>query len=63
MISALAIYLDGNDAGSGFFNLALDRASFRVALSSCVKEQFWISQVKALHVSYQNATSEGAGRR
>jgi hypothetical protein len=53
MISALVIYLDGNDAGSGFYKLAQDLGEVPPgSLSSRVKEEFWIGQVKALYAYY-----------
>jgi hypothetical protein len=57
MTSALVIYLDGNDAGSGFYNLAQDLGESPPGAPSVrVKEQFWIRQVKALHDYYQNSS-------
>jgi hypothetical protein len=56
MISALVIYLDGNDAGSGFYKLAQDLGELPPgALSSHVREQFWVGQVKALYAYYRTA--------
>jgi hypothetical protein len=56
MISALVIYLDGNDAGSGFYKLAQDLGELPPgALSPRAKEQFWIRQAKALHAYYQKS--------
>jgi hypothetical protein len=56
MISALVIYLDGNDAGSGFYKLGQDLGELPPGgLSPGVKEQFWIRQVKALHAYYQKS--------
>ena len=53
MISALVIYLGGNDAGSGFYKLAQDLGALPPgALSSGVREEFWIGQVKALYAHY-----------
>lgn len=54
MISALVIYLDGNDAGSGFYKLAQALGELPPGtLSSPVKEEFWISQVRALYAYYE----------
>lgn len=54
MISALVIYLGGNDAGSGFYKLAQDLGQLSPgSLSSRVKEEFWVGQVKALYAYYQ----------
>jgi hypothetical protein len=58
MISALVIYLGGNDAGSGFYKLAQDLGELVPgALSSRVKEEFWVGQAKALHGYYQRCTA------
>ena len=58
MISSLVIYLDGNDAGSGFYKLAQDLGELPPdALSSRVKEEFWVGQVKALYAYYQRSTA------
>ena len=57
MISALVIYLDGNDAGAGFYKLAQDLGELPPGvLSARVKEKFWISQVKALYAHYKRGT-------
>ena len=54
MISALVVYLAGNDAGSGFYKLAQDLGELPPgALSARVKEEFWVGQVKALYAYYQ----------
>jgi len=54
MISALVIYLDGNDAGSGFYKLAQDLGELPPgSLSASVKESFWIGQLNAIYASYQ----------
>jgi hypothetical protein len=61
MISALVIYLDGNDAGTGFYKLAQDLGELPPgALPSRVKEEFWVGQVKALHACYRRRTAEHA---
>ena len=53
MISALVIYLDGNDAGSGFYKLAQDLGELPPgALSSHLRDQFWTNQVKELFKYY-----------
>ena len=58
MISALVIYLDGNDAGSGFYKLAQDLGELPPgALSSRVKEAFWVGQVKALQTYYRRSAA------
>lgn len=53
MISALVIYLGGNDAGPGFYGLAQNLGELSPgALSVPVKEEFWVGQVKALYTYY-----------
>ena len=57
MISALVIYLDGNDAGAGFYKLAQDLGELPPGvLSAQVKDKFWISQTRALYAHYGEAT-------
>jgi hypothetical protein len=61
MISALVIYLDGNDAGTGFYRLAQDLGELAPGtLSARVKEQFWVSQVKKIYAYYQKHSGEPA---
>lgn len=49
MISALVIYLDGNDAGTGFYKLAQDLGELPPgSLSAAVKDKFWTEQVSQL---------------
>lgn len=55
MISALVIYLDGNDAGTGFYKLAQELGELPPGtLSASVKERFWTSQVTGLHKFYRS---------
>jgi len=49
MLSALVIYLNGNDAGSGFYALA---ASLGLSKPGTSKEAFWIGQLKGLYAYY-----------
>jgi hypothetical protein len=54
MISALVIYLNGNDAGSGFYGLAQDFGELPPgSLSADVKLDFWIKQFNAIHDYYR----------
>jgi hypothetical protein len=54
MISALVVYMDGNDAGSGFYKLAQDLGELPSdTVSSRAREQFWIGQIKALYDYYR----------
>ena len=58
MISALVIYLDGNDAGSGFYKLAQDLGDLPPgALSSHTRDRFWTDQVKRLFDFYDGSPS------
>jgi hypothetical protein len=53
LISALVIYLDGNEAGSGFYKLAQDLGELPPGrLSAHVKDQFWTRQVRRLFEYY-----------
>jgi hypothetical protein len=52
MISALVTYLDGNDAGPGFYGLAQDLGELPRGASAAAKWEFWVNQVKALHAYY-----------
>jgi hypothetical protein len=59
MISALVIYLDGNDAGTGFYKLAQNLGELPPGtLSARVKEQFWVNQVKKIHAHYRKHSDE-----
>jgi len=58
MISALVIYLGGNDAGPGFYKLAQELGELPPgALASRVKEAFWAGQVKALHAYWRRSAA------
>ena len=53
MISALVIYLDENDAGSGFYGLAQQlQGLLRPGANKDEKLDFWQDQVKKLHTFY-----------
>lgn len=52
MISALVIYLDGNDAGGGFYGLAADLGLLPRNASRAQKDAFWVRQVTGLHNYY-----------
>ncbi len=58
MISALVIYLNGNDAGSGFYALAQQLGELPPRANAAAKEEFWIGQVKALYEYYGAARSK-----
>jgi hypothetical protein len=58
MISALVIYLGGNDAGTGFYKLGQNLGDLPPGtLSLRVKEEFWVGQVKALHAYYRRSAA------
>jgi hypothetical protein len=62
MISALVIYLDGNDAGSGFYKLAQDLGELPPgALSSQLRDRFWTDQVKKLFKYYGGPAPSSTG--
>jgi hypothetical protein len=53
MISALVFYLDGNDAGSGFYKLAQDLGELPSGrLSEAAKDTFWTRQVSEIFSHY-----------
>lgn len=49
MISSLVIYLNANDAGSGFYAKAREVDLLKDGMD---KDEFWIRQVKAVHARY-----------
>jgi len=55
MISALATYIDANDAGPGFYVLAQQLGDLACGASASAKFDFWVTQVKALHQHYARA--------
>lgn len=52
MISALVQYLNANDAGPGFYALAVQLGMLPPRSSALMKQRFWIGQVKALFAYY-----------
>ena len=52
MLSALVHYLDANDAGPGFYQLAAHLGLLPPVASARAKEEFWIRQVTAVHNHY-----------
>jgi hypothetical protein len=56
MISALVIYLDGNGAGGGFYNLAADLALLPRKASAQQKDEFWIGQLNGLYDHYSRTS-------
>jgi hypothetical protein len=57
MISALVIYLGGNDAGTGFYGLAEDMGELPRRASEDAKLVFWIGQTKKLYAYYAGAAN------
>ncbi len=60
LISALVHYLDTNDAGPGFYRLALRKKLISPRLSPSARWEFWVRQVAEVHTWY--AQPQGAGR-
>jgi len=52
LISALVQYLNANDAGPGFYVLAVELGMLPRRSSALAKQEFWIEQVKALYAYY-----------
>jgi hypothetical protein len=51
MISAVVMYLDGNNAGPGFYKLAQDLGQLPPGkLSAPAKEAYWVRKVNAIRV-------------
>jgi hypothetical protein len=55
MISSIVIYLDENDAGSGFYRLAQGYGLLRPNASSDDRLAFWSGEVTAIHQHYKRA--------
>ncbi|MFE0633164.1 hypothetical protein ACFW3D_40310 [Streptomyces sp. NPDC058864] len=49
MLSALVNYLDANDAGPGFYQLAKELQLLPMSASKNERFEFWIKQVKRIH--------------
>jgi hypothetical protein len=49
MLSAIVIYLNENDAGSGFYQLAQDLGLLSASPSATAKLEFWVDQVKSVY--------------
>lgn len=47
MLSSLVIYLDANDAGPGFYQLAQEMGILKKGASKLAKEKFWVEQMNA----------------
>jgi hypothetical protein len=57
MISSLVIYLNENDAGSGFYKLAQDKGLLSQGASKDEKIGFWISQMQGTYDHYRGNRS------
>lgn len=53
MLSSLVIYLNDNDAGSGFYALAQQLGLLPPTASRAEREKFWIGQVNAVYDRYR----------
>jgi hypothetical protein len=53
MLSALVIYLNENDAGSGFYGFATELGLLPAGATRDDKTRFWVNQVKAVHSHFQ----------
>lgn len=60
MISALVQYLDANDAGPGFFDLAVKMGLLRRGARAGERLDFWSGQVGAVHRHYRRPPRQGA---
>jgi len=56
MISALVVYLNENDAGSGFYAFAKELGKLSNSASSAEKWEFWLGQVAKAHEFYGSPT-------
>jgi hypothetical protein len=52
LLSALVQYLNENDAGPGFYQLAKDKGFLPRGADATEKLAFWAGQVKAVHTHY-----------
>lgn len=53
MLSAVVVYVDGNDAGPGFYALAADLGLLARDASTAEREVFWTQQVAAIFNRYK----------
>jgi len=58
LISALVQYLNTNDAGPGFYALAVESGMLPRRSSAIVKQAFWIGQLNALYAYYSAGRSD-----
>lgn len=55
LISALVQYLNANDAGPGFYALAVELSMLPRRSSAIAKQAFWIGQLNALYAYYASS--------
>lgn len=55
MISALVVYLDANDAGPGFYQLAHDMGVLPKGASKQAREAFWVGQISKTFDYFRHA--------
>jgi hypothetical protein len=53
LISAIVLYLNENDAGSGFYSLAESHDLLPTNSSKSAKEAFWAAEVARVHQHYR----------
>lgn len=53
MITALVHYLNANDAGAGFYQLAMDMGLLQRGASAKAKEELWITQINGIYHHYK----------
>lgn len=52
MLSAIVVYIDRNNAGPGFYKLAIDLGLLPNTATTDDKLAFWSTQVRAVHERY-----------
>lgn len=63
MLSALVLYLNENDAGPGFYKLAVQRGLLPSSATANERRAFWVGQVTALQGHYRGSGRRGCPRR
>lgn len=53
LISAIVIYLNSNDAGTGFYALARNKGLLARGASATKREKFWLDQVNTVFAYYR----------
>ncbi|MGW2666576.1 hypothetical protein ACWC5F_00725 [Streptomyces sp. NPDC001272] len=54
MLSALVSYLNANDAGPGFYQLAKELGLLSLSASKDERDEFWIRQIKGLYARHES---------